>query len=508
LADYAPYYTYEIEPVSYIGSVLLKKFNVRIYYTPPSLTAAVNLEEPQGTPKATIRYSQSVYVEPGGGDAHIGMTSVNYKNSMQAKGGQNTIKVKGKVGADYKISVQKKESKTSANTVGTRGYYNFSEGRFQTDFIEAPARLDDTGNMSHYLTIPATTTDARYDITINPIVNGESITMSDSIPRIAGDASIIQYGVKSITLAPTSLTETDCYGTIPTVTINRPSLFTGQVGNFSSLRTKSTTAIGGTAGSSTRLVLKNINNDIEPGMYVFSAFNMQATTSSTLIIPMGTTVVSVNKKVVTLSAACTIAADTNLNMVTDNAAVIQYAIVVPPASGKEITLKTSVVDFSAAAGEDAKNNLSLFAHATVSNQAELQLTLTAGGDLANLTTSGISQVIVPGMEVRGGESFKVGGGGGQDFAVVIRLNDVGGMGQIFVQPNIGVIADTPLQFSYPVDETTTEVDGNNTNVKQLHMQTSMAGDNLKIEGYINVDSINSSETIPIYLDSIVECDDE
>jgi hypothetical protein len=506
MADYAPYYTYEIEPVSYIGSVLLKKFNVRIYYTPPSPTAAVNLEEPQGTPKATIRYSQSVYVEPGGGDAHIGMTSINYKNSMQAKGGQNTIKVKGKVGAKYKISVQKKESKTSANTVGTRGYYNFSEGRFQTDFIEAPYRLDDTGNMSHYLTIPATTTDARYDITINPIVNGESITMSDSIPRNAGDASIIQYGVKSITLTPTSLTEPDCYGTIPTVTINRPSSFTGQGGNFSSLKTKSTTATGGTAGSSTRLVLKNINNNIEPGMYVFSAFNMQASTSSTLIIPMGTTVVSVNKKVVTLSAACTIAADTNLNMVTNNAAVIQYAIVVPPASGKEITLKTGAVDFSAAAGEGAKNNLSLFVHSDISNNSDLRLALTAGGGLAHLTTSGISQVIVPGMEVRGGESFKVGGGGGQGFSVVTSLNlDNAISGLVFVQPNIGAIAGTPLQFSYPVDETSTEVDGDNTNVKQLHMQTSMAGDNLKIEGYINVDSINSSETIPIYLDSIVEC---
>jgi hypothetical protein len=58
MADYAPYYTYEIQPVAYIAGVLLKKFNVRIYYTPPSPAVAVNLEEPQGTPKATIGTKQ------------------------------------------------------------------------------------------------------------------------------------------------------------------------------------------------------------------------------------------------------------------------------------------------------------------------------------------------------------------------------------------------------------------------------------------------------------------
>jgi hypothetical protein len=403
--------------------------------------------------------------------------------------------------------VQKKENKTSANTVSTRGYYNFSEGRFQTDFIEETARLDGSGKMSHYLTIPAASRDTRYDITINPMVNGKSITMSDSIPRVAGEASIIQYGVKSITLTPTSLTETACYGTIPTVAINRPSLFTGRGSSPSSLITESTTAIGGTAGSSTRLVLKSINNNIKTGMYVFSAFNMQASTSSTLIIPMGTTVVSVNKKVVTLSAACTIAADTNLNMVTNNAAVIQYSIQVPPASGKVISLKTSAVDFEAAAGGDARATLNLFAHSDISNTFDLRVALTAGGDLANLDETGIAQTIVPGMEVRGGEGFNVGGGGGQGYAVVTKLNPLGQLGSIQVQPNISAIAGTPLYFSYPTDKTTTEVDGSNTNVKQLHMQTSMAGTNLKIEGYINVDSINSSEAILIYLDSIVECAD-
>ena len=509
MADYAPYYTYEIQPVAYIAGVLLKKFNVRIYYTPPSPAVAVNLEEPQGTPKATIRYSQFIYVEPNGGDTHIGMTSIDYSKSMKAAGGQNTINVKGEIGANYKISVQKKENKTSVNTVSTRGYYNFSEGRFQTDLIEETARLDGSGKMSHYLTIPAASEDTRYDITINPMVNGKSITMSDSVPRIAGEASIIQYGVKSITLTPTSLTEPDCYGTIPTVTINRPSLFTGRGGNSSSLITESTTAIGGTAGSSTRLVLKSINNNIKTGMYVFSAFNMQASTSSTLIIPMGTTVVSVNKKVVTLSAACTIAADTNLNMVTNNAAVIQYSIQVPPASGKVISLETSAVDFEAAAGGDARATLDLFVHAGVSNTNPIQVALTAGAaSPAHLTATGISQTIVPGMEVRGGESFKVGGGGGQDYAVVTELNTgVANLGQMIVQPSIAARAGTPLYFSYPTDNTTTEVDGSNTNVKQLHMQTSMAGTNLKIEGYVNVDSINSSEAILIYIDSIADCDD-
>ena len=152
----------------------------------------------------------------------------NSNNYTSFLGGERIIRVLGISGTKYKIKIERKTSLTSVDTDAT-GYYNWKTSQFAAIDSENNAELGEVikGKYEHYFMLPDTSSDVRYDVTIDPVGVDTIATLDPSVPTNAGDLSIIQYGTRTATITPTTANASN-YNAIPaSVTITRPKPFGG-----------------------------------------------------------------------------------------------------------------------------------------------------------------------------------------------------------------------------------------------------------------------------------------
>ena len=235
------------------------------------------------------------------------------------------LTVKGISGTQYTLKVQKTTGLDSGTVAGSNGYYNFATHAFQTASTTVSGTIGAEGENEHRMGLDYSTTDTRYDVII-AAAGSPSATLRSSVPTSAGDHSIIHRGNRTLTLGP-STANASFYGTLPSdVVVTRKYDISKQGGRqYVCYATGSTLVRGEAKGASstTRLVLDDSSktNIIKQGMLVLADG-----------VNVGTTVSDINDKYITLSNASTVAADTNIQFITNDSNVKTFSFTITPNS--------------------------------------------------------------------------------------------------------------------------------------------------------------------------------
>ena len=319
----------------------LTGFTVRVYYTASSDPSVF----PDPADNTMLDLGHAIKIIYDTKVTHSGMTDtisdVIYPESMPMIGGSANVIVRGNSGAKYTLSVEQKNTTTSDSTLAA-GYYNYETHTFGTTKDTTEYTIPASGIYRHWIQIPnksGARADARYDITLSAI---GSSSLSSSVPTLAGEASIIQYGDRRLTIAATKFA--DNYTSVGTdVHFTMPARYEGD--NYG-LRVPKVPvkAIGGNGGSSgTVITLKKINRNIRPGMIVIfdGTYDISGADDHTPTVTHGTTVSSIDDRYVTISAAAAIPDNTLIQFV-DPANVLPFEFTITP-KANTLSLTNDVV---------------------------------------------------------------------------------------------------------------------------------------------------------------------
>tara|TARA_R110002096_G_scaffold4255_1_gene20055 strand:- start:337 stop:1734 length:1398 start_codon:yes stop_codon:yes gene_type:complete len=448
------------------------------------------------------------------------VTRVEAPTDVPFTGGVIPIVVTGEPGAKYMINVDKKTSLTSgvtAEVVTEDGVfdlpnYDFLNEQFTVFRGDAGAgvnalsgkekelsngfELDSTGRKTHTLKLGEVSTSRRLDVTLDPITKqGKTSTLSSTAPKKAGAVSIIQRGLNTLTITPTTYDNTSNFGTLPSsITVSKPERFDDDPYRTASQRAYTYT--GSTGGvSSTRLILQTDNANVTQGALV-----------SGLGIPHNTTVSSVNPTSLTLSNASIVADGTNVRFENLDANIIPFSFTITPATGKVL----SVLDYTALGGTNRPVivggvNASTFRRITSTVTASTTVnTITAIGSysgqglLSTMSTLPSTTIlhgtrdITPGMVVYNADGTRLTTADGTAVTVASVTNH------------------TTLVLSAAVTLTGTfATDGlifkpRNPDLFSFGLNVDKVGNDIVVSGYLKTTVIKNTGIIPVYLDSLIQ----
>ena len=393
------------------------------------------------------------------------IVSVNFNNARSSKsvsmsGGYKPLVVRGRSGAKYKLKIEKKTSLTSDVTHAS-GYYSFTTRSFST--IPTDGSREEIGTISngfhtHFIRFPEVTDDTRYDVIIDPVVDGVIASIEDGVPTSPGEFKITQYGVRVFTLAPTRYTTAN-FGAMPSnLVVTRPKRYAGD--SYGNKSMKPIFSIGGTGGaSSTRLFLKTPVDDLRPNMIV--------TCPS---MPAGVTIKSIQGRIITLSSACTIADNTNLRFDLNNGRLVPFSFTITPNAN------------------------------TINNTAGVDLRTTIGGLRSRVrlktaqTHSGTKTIVVD--DTRG----------------LLNGMIVQDIGTTYEATGFNRIAGVTNFTTFTVSEDLTTADDvefdvidwdANSDIRIIHMHSDDSTVNVVITGYLDIIDIKTTRTHPLYIEDII-----
>jgi len=473
--DYSNYYAYEID-YTYTSN-LITSFTVAIIYTPPS-TPPLD-PDPQPTFTKFCQLGHQVFIDYVIKETQTVVSdqvrSVRYNASVPFSGGTEAISVQGSVGATYEISLQRKASTTSTTPSATPNY-NFGTGVFEAVKTIENGTIGSNGSKTHYVNFSDVIVDTRYDIVLT--ATGSS-SLHASVPDADGEAIITQYGLNTVTIKPysTSAHYESFDLAASTHVAHRPKPYTNS--NQITIAPDVIRTEGGNKGSSSTRVLLNtpVPDGIEPGM--ICCVNNATGTS---IIAHNTTVISLYKNVLTLSAAAAIPNNTELRFVKNNSALISFSVVADGQSGRNLT---------ATAGSPTAIDI-------VSGAGSETISIDVVGDVNNSTTITLvhNSSLQAGMKVTGPGIV---GELDSDGTTFTTITAVGSARQITVATAQNLKNDDELNFSSTSDAPV------QTGIRPLDIQYSVntTTDIATIQGYFLIEDIVATGDILLNIDPII-----
>ena len=222
------------------------------------------------------------------------ITRVDAPANIPFTSGDFAVVVTGEPDTEYVINVDKKESLTSGVTKGVTvkpdltfdlPNYNFGINQFDvftgSGSLGISARsnreksvvngfsLPSSGSRTHLVKIDEVSASRRLDVTLEPVTKQGVISkLGANAPSKAGVVSIIQRGLNTLTITPTTYDNTSNFATLPSsVVISKPERFTDDPYRVSGGRP--IVVRGTTSGvSSTRLVVETDTSSLAAGMLV------------------------------------------------------------------------------------------------------------------------------------------------------------------------------------------------------------------------------------------------
>ena len=389
------------------------------------------------------------------------ITDVIVDQKLPYTGGFYPITVKGKADTKYKISLLKKTSETDATTVSR---YDFVNHNFITDVNDNTnfeATIPSSKKKIHRVLLPQVTDNTRYDVIIYPVtVSGGVATLDSRVPTKDGDKSIIQHGIKTITLQPVTDTAGN-FGTLPTQTIKRPTRYEDD--DYVTAPYYSTSIQTSAASTTNRILLKNNKslNRVVSGMKVVGTG-----------VGAGVTVTSVRENAIILSAAVSVASGADIKFIQDNTSCVSFSLTILPNSN---TLNVT-------GGVDVTEKISGFTtsvrqqvNGAVSNAKVIDLNSTRG--------------IAVGMDVTHDTSIG---------NVAVKVASITSATRIVVDTDVTLSDDDFLTFSHPLSNTVT-----NTDVSIISAEATKVGDNIVITGNLRVGDIDNTLSHEVYIDDII-----
>ena len=442
------------------------------------------------------------------------VTKVDAPTSVSFTGGVIPIVVTGEPGTRYVINVDKKESLTSGVTKGVTVIdgildfpnYSFSIERFTSfegllgeDPLSSKEKevangfeLDSTGRKTHALKLGRTSSSRRFDVTLEPVTKqGTTSKLSSTAPNKPGVVSIVQVGVNTLTITPTTYDNTSNFGTLPaSITVSRPERFVGDP--YTTASQRYITYRGGTSSvSSTRLILQTDNSNITQGMLVSGSG-----------IPHNTTVASVNFASLILSNAATVADETNIRFDRVDANIIPFSFTITPAAGKVL----SVFDYDSLTSSSrplivggTNTSYQLRSMTGVSASTNVDLTVAVGAmegvDLVSAMAVAPSDTIyhgtrniIPGMLVYDSNGTRL----IADDGTGVTVASVTDHDTLVLSAAVTLAAGT-LVFK-----------PRNPDLSVFGLNIDKVSNDIVVSGYLKVKIIKNTGIIPVYLDSAIK----
>jgi hypothetical protein len=448
------------------------------------------------------------------------INAVTALQSLPFNGGVFPITVQGAAGSSYLINLDKKDSLTSiVDVVSVDANYNFSDGEFTAygplggvgwaeEIADNSVTLDSTLKHVHYFSVGETTTSRRFDVTLQGLVNNEPTVIGNGAPGKAGEFSIIQYGLDTVSITPYTLNSAR-YDTLPAaITISRPTRYPGDAYSGGSEPNPIFAQVLDTSHSAAnRLGIALSSNDsVIVGMLVTGDGVEHDTTVSYWS----------DSGYIELSKPCIrVVKGSRIRFDRYTTAITPFSFVINPASGKQLELNdhkefTSVGSAPMLVG-GVGGATQRRRNAGVAGVAGTTVTL-AGNPvglhpeqyavltgLPHETTYHGTRGIVPGMVVKvpinTNDSELQTYADGFDFS----LEDTN-------QVTVASVTDESvieLSSSQSVSTLHLDFEALNPEVSLISIEAVKEGNSINISGYIHVVSIDKTGTAPIYLDSII-----
>ena len=445
------------------------------------------------------------------------VTRVEAPANVPFTGGVIPIVVTGEPGTRYIINVDKKASLTSGVTAEVAfvdGVYDLPNYDFLNEnftiFSGDPGAgvsaisgkekalangfvLDSTGRKTHTLKLDEVSTSRRLDVTLEPVTKqGATSKLSSTAPNKAGVVSIIQRGLNTLTITPTTYDNTSNFGTLPSsITVSKPERFDDDTYRTASQR--SYTYKGSTGGvSSTRLILQTDNANVTQGTLVSGSG-----------IPHNTTISSVNPTSLILSNASIVADGTNIRFDRVDANIIPFSFTITPAAGKVL----SVFDYESVSGANrplivggtnTSDQLRITDPVSASTTVDLTVAVGAMEGVDLVSTMSVTphdtiyhgtRNIIPGMLV-----FNADG---------TRLTSDDGLGGVTVS---SVTDHNTLVLSAAVTLAagTLIFKPRNPDLFSFGLNVDKVGNDIVVSGYLKTTAIKNTGIIPVYLDSLIQ----
>jgi len=472
--------------LNYSGFVL-KKFKVKVFYTPPpvgelevgfgDLPGGMCSINP-GPHLIDIRFNCNHYVswmvEPDLRGAEI--SDVLYSRNIGYDAKETYVKLLGKRGTSFNLTISKS---TSATDHTPTSYFNFETHRFQTDITKLDSTILPNGKFIQQIELPLSTSNCYYNVVVEPGLNADKTkpaTFGTNVPKALGDAVITQHGLKTATIRPVTGTAAS-FGTIPTQSISLPAMYENSRYKRRGAHLTRSIKGGNNSKSSNKITINKFDAGIRVGSILL-------TRHADYGIPHNTTVTAIEENLVTLSNAVSIPNNSDVYFLRKGSSTVAFSFAIPTKSNYTIN---SNIDYKAAVFSASKSITRTVASAV------------SDGKIISLDTS---RGIVADMAIRGSGLVNT---TGLDYLKVASVNVAARTVNVDVNQNIA--EDAELSFMYP--ESMSSYSGFNDyggshSMRLVHMQVSSDDGNLMVEGYFDIDWLGKDATnIDILIDDFI-----
>ena len=409
------------------------------------------------------------------------------------EGGYLDIVVTGDSGAEYEIELQQTSSIDTSEAASTGAFYNFSgTGGFQTSRPGGLNAFVLNSSNTHRALIPKSTSDVKYNIFLKP--RGSTVIKS-GLPTKPGDRAIFQKGISTITLQATAAVAANF--DLSTDAASTRAVFTKRKSDTSPVRNKATvlSEVLTAVSASTRIVLKRADSRLTEGMYVMQPFGTG--------VQRETKITRVNRNIITVDKAATLAAGDEINFVTNTPNIVPFTLVARAGQGSDSDYQ----------------NLSVKTGANYKPQEAIggltsDIAFTVNGAVNNSQNIIVDQEIYkvrPDMVVIGkGISSLT----GKDFITVSSINvatkTITISDAVTLEDNQTINLQENPESGYDEKFEITSV--STSGVRVLHVMGEITvsdadpGTNQErcaISGYLDIADVSQSATLPVYLESVI-----
>ena len=468
--DYSNQYTTEVEKT--YSSNVLDSFKVKIFYTPASEGSPLYPD-----PASILELNHIININSEIQDTVAAVTNtitgLTFESQTTSTISTIPVTVNGIKDTAYIIKIAKMQDLDPATSNTVSKYWNFTTNAWQASSATLTTSIPDLGYRVHYFQTESVTADTRYDIVI--ATSGSSTIPTDIDAH--GEAFITQKGVNTLTIKPKAPSGTIFAGSLAeTATKTKQGPRTDKTVE-SKIVGKSTFTTGGNGNvSGSTLTLDQENPDIDTGMLIIGVGSDGATSSH------NTTVVSVDKDVITMSKELKVPNGTTLRFEKPSSDIFQFELSI---SGKKQLFNLDFTNEDGALGRQPSKGVSNILTSFTGDIAGFQdVTILTNGSISSATTLTLDTTkgIVPGMTVTG-----------TGISGTVTVSSVTNATQIVLSSNQTIGNDVSMTFAT-----------NNPNVEVLDIQATKEDGDIKVQGVLKVNEIEATAEAHIYVDSFTK----
>ena len=448
--------------LNYSGFVL-KKFRLKVFYTPPPPGATstpvggMNMCDINPGPHLVdVRFNCNGYTSwsTEADVRSMDLVDVRYDTNIDHSQRETYVRVIGTPGTSFNMEITKA---TSATDYTPTSYFNAETGSFETTATKINGVIPASGKYVLGVSIVPAASKCYYNIVVEPGLRADETKparYTSRIPTSYGQATMTHHQVKTTTLRPVTSTSSN-FGTIPTQTITAPPMFEGKRKRYRGSVINHRIKGGNNSKSSNKITINKFDPNLKIGDILLTLYADNN-------IPHNTTVTAIEENLITLSNAVSIPNDTSLHFLTKGSRTVPFSLSVPVKNRFTINSGVNYRDQIVGYGSQRRT-----VQSAVTDDKIITLNEGSDGLAVGMAITGSGLINTPGYDY-----------------LRVETVDIANR-RVTVNVNQNIAEDATLIFNYPESEAGysefDEYNGNHS-MSLVHMRVGSSDGNLTLEG--------------------------